>query len=50
VFAVADYAGTSANEVMRETTSGGHLGLFMGHEALSRHWPPLLQAVRARSG
>jgi hypothetical protein len=35
---------------MRETTSGGHLGLFMGHEALSRHWPPLLQAIRARSG
>jgi poly(3-hydroxyalkanoate) synthetase len=50
VFAVADYAGTPANEVMRETTSGGHLGLFMGHEALSRHWPPLLQAIRARSG
>jgi poly(3-hydroxybutyrate) depolymerase len=50
VFALADYASTPADDVMRDTTAGGHLGLFMGHEALSRHWPPLLAAVRARSG
>ncbi|MGZ4288492.1 MAG: alpha/beta fold hydrolase [Solirubrobacteraceae bacterium] len=49
VFALADYAGTSPEQVMRDTTAGGHLGLFMGHEALSHHWPPLLEAVRARS-
>jgi poly(3-hydroxybutyrate) depolymerase len=49
VFALADYAGTSPEEVVRDTTAGGHLGLFMGREALSRHWPPLLQAVRTRS-
>jgi poly(3-hydroxyalkanoate) synthetase len=49
VFALADYAGTSPEDVMRDTTDGGHLGLFMGHEALSRHWPPLLEAVRTRS-
>jgi poly(3-hydroxyalkanoate) synthetase len=49
VFALADYAGTSSEEVVRDTTAGGHLGLFMGREALSRHWPPLLQAVRTRS-
>jgi poly(3-hydroxybutyrate) depolymerase len=49
VFALADYAATAPNEVVRDTTPGGHLGLFMGHEALYRHWPPLLEAVRARS-
>jgi poly(3-hydroxyalkanoate) synthetase len=50
VFAVADYAGTPARDVMRDITSGGHLGLFMGREALGEHWPALLSAVRARSG
>jgi poly(3-hydroxyalkanoate) synthetase len=50
VFAVADYAGTPADQVLRDTTAGGHLGLFMGHEALGVHWPPLLKAVRAHSG
>ncbi len=50
VFAVADYAQTKPRDVIRATTSGGHLGLFMGREALSDHWPPLLAAVRARSG
>jgi poly(3-hydroxybutyrate) depolymerase len=49
VFALADYASTPPDKVMRDTTAGGHLGLFMGHEALSHHWPPLLEAVRTRS-
>jgi poly(3-hydroxybutyrate) depolymerase len=49
VFALADYVSTPHDDVMRDTTAGGHLGLFMGHEALSRNWPPLLGAVRARS-
>jgi poly(3-hydroxybutyrate) depolymerase len=49
VFAVADYAGTKPSDVIRDTTSGGHLGLFMGRDALNDHWPPLLEAVRARS-
>jgi poly(3-hydroxybutyrate) depolymerase len=50
VFALADYASTPSEQILRDTTAGGHLGLFMGHEALSRHWPPLLAAVRAASG
>jgi poly(3-hydroxybutyrate) depolymerase len=49
VFALADYASTTPEEIVRDTTAGGHLGLFMGHEALSAHWPPLLAAVLARS-
>ena len=49
VFALADYTSTRPEEVLRDTTAGGHLGLFMGHDALSAHWPALLAAVRARS-
>jgi poly(3-hydroxyalkanoate) synthetase len=50
VFALADYASTPDEDTERRLASGGHLGLFMGHEALREHWPPLLAAVRARSG
>jgi poly(3-hydroxybutyrate) depolymerase len=49
VFALADYASTPPEDVVRRVSSGGHLGLFMGHEALSEHWPPLLAAVLERS-
>jgi poly(3-hydroxyalkanoate) synthetase len=45
VFALADAASTPEAEVTRRTTSGGHLGLFMGREALNEHWPPLLAQV-----
>ena len=50
VFALADHARTRADAIVRDVTPGGHLGLFMGREALSSHWPPLLDAVRAHSG
>jgi poly(3-hydroxybutyrate) depolymerase len=49
VFALADYAGTPPGDVLHDTTAGGHLGLFMGHEALHEHWPPILAAVHERS-
>ena len=49
VFAIADHAATPEHDVLRETCRGGHLGLFMGHEALGNHWPRLLAAVRERS-
>jgi poly(3-hydroxybutyrate) depolymerase len=50
VFALADYASTKPGDVLRDTSAGGHLGLFMGRESLTDHWPPLLTAVRERSG
>ena len=50
VFALADYASTPAEETECCLASGGHLGLFMGHRALREQWPPLLAAVRGRSG
>jgi poly(3-hydroxybutyrate) depolymerase len=49
VFAIADYAATPEDQVTRRVTSGGHLGLFMGHEALREYWPPILADVAARS-
>ena len=49
VFALARHATTPTEHIVRATTAGGHLGLFMGHEALRTHWPPLLAGVRARS-
>ncbi|HEY2437792.1 MAG TPA: hypothetical protein VGH93_11470, partial [Solirubrobacteraceae bacterium] len=49
VFAIAELASTPASLVRRSVTTGGHLGLFMGHRALREHWPPLLAAVRRHS-
>jgi poly(3-hydroxyalkanoate) synthetase len=49
VFAIADYASTPEDQVTRRVTTGGHLGLFMGHEALREYWPPILSDVAARS-
>jgi poly(3-hydroxyalkanoate) synthetase len=49
VFALADYASTPPDKVLRHVSTGGHLGLFMGHEALREHWPPLLAHVREYS-
>jgi len=49
VYALADHASTPSALIRRELTKGGHLGLFMGHEALREHWPPLLEGVLAQS-
>lgn len=45
VFALADAVTTPRAQITRRTTRGGHLGLFMGTEALREHWPPLLAGV-----
>ena len=45
VLAIADHASTPTALVYRDVTPGGHLGLFMGHEALRHHWPPLLAHI-----
>jgi poly(3-hydroxybutyrate) depolymerase len=49
VFAIASRASTPSELIRRDVTSGGHLGLFMGHEALRNHWPPLLADVLRHS-
>jgi poly(3-hydroxyalkanoate) synthetase len=49
VFALADYAGTPPEQVRQRISPGGHLGLFMGHDALADHWPPLMAEVLSHS-
>jgi polyhydroxyalkanoate depolymerase len=49
VFAARDAVSTPKGDITMRTTSGGHLGLFMGREALREHWPPILASVLERS-
>jgi len=49
VFAIAHLASTPPKFVRRHVTAGGHLGLFMGHEALREHWPPILADILRHS-
>jgi poly(3-hydroxyalkanoate) synthetase len=49
LFAAADAVGTPQAMITRRTADGGHLGLFMGRDALRKDWPPLLAAVRELS-
>jgi poly(3-hydroxyalkanoate) synthetase len=49
VFAAARYVGTPAEDVTSATTSGGHLGLFMGTEALRDFWPGIFADIARRS-
>jgi poly(3-hydroxybutyrate) depolymerase len=45
VFALSALVSTPVELQRRHVTTGGHLGLFMGHEALREHWPPILAEV-----
>jgi poly(3-hydroxybutyrate) depolymerase len=49
VFALADHVATPPKDMLARTTSGGHLGLFMGNEALREHWPVVMAAVLQHS-
>jgi poly(3-hydroxybutyrate) depolymerase len=49
VFALAEAVSTPAKRITRRTTSGGHLGLFMGSEALRDHWPVVMASVLEHS-
>jgi poly(3-hydroxyalkanoate) synthetase len=49
LFAAAEAVGTPQDRIHRRTAKGGHLGLFMGREALRTDWPPLMEAVHALS-
>lgn len=49
LFAAAGAVGTPAEQVTVRTATGGHLGLFMGRDALRADWPVLMDAVHALS-
>jgi hypothetical protein len=40
---------TSSADVTRRLCGAGHLGLFMGREALREHWAPMMREVAALS-
>jgi poly(3-hydroxybutyrate) depolymerase len=48
VFALADHISTEPADIHRRQTTGGHLGLFMGRQALHDHWQPLFTELAAR--
>ena len=50
VFRAADAVSTSPDRVWTRTAPGGHLGLFMGSQALREEWPPLMTEVARFSG
>jgi poly(3-hydroxybutyrate) depolymerase len=49
VFALAGFASTPTAQITQLTTSGGHLGMFMGHEALRGHWATVFTDIARRS-
>jgi poly(3-hydroxybutyrate) depolymerase len=49
VFALATYASTPSELITHHVSTGGHLGLFMGHEALREHWPRMMAEVLRHS-
>jgi poly(3-hydroxybutyrate) depolymerase len=49
VWALADHVSTSPDQIEKRLVESGHLGLFMGHEALHNHWAPLMAKVSAIS-
>jgi poly(3-hydroxyalkanoate) synthetase len=50
VFRAADFVSTPADKVWKRTAPGGHLGLFMGNQALREEWPPIMDEVAKVSG
>ena len=49
VFAITHHVASPPDLIHSDVTEGGHLGLFMGHQALREHWPPLLAEVLRHS-
>jgi poly(3-hydroxybutyrate) depolymerase len=49
VWALADLVSTPSEHISRELVDAGHLGLFMGREALVGHWKPIAERLRIHS-
>jgi poly(3-hydroxybutyrate) depolymerase len=39
VFSAEEFLGTPKGQIVKTLAPGGHIGLFMGHQALSEDWP-----------
>jgi hypothetical protein len=49
VWALDGATSTPPEEVHRSLCKAGHLGLFMGRDALRDHWRPMMASVAERS-
>ncbi|GAA1383283.1 hypothetical protein GCM10009613_12510 [Pseudonocardia kongjuensis] len=49
LFAAADKVSTPAEDITYRTATAGHLGLFMGRDALRHDWPVLMETVYGHS-
>ncbi|MFP5020398.1 alpha/beta fold hydrolase [Pseudonocardia phyllosphaerae] len=49
LFATGDKVSTPASDITYRTASAGHLGLFMGRDALRHDWPVLMETVYSHS-
>ncbi|MEQ3552424.1 alpha/beta fold hydrolase [Pseudonocardia nematodicida] len=49
LFAIAEKVTTPAADITFRTATAGHLGLFMGRDALRHDWPVLMEAVYGHS-
>jgi hypothetical protein len=45
----AALASTPPEHAVKDVTAGGHLRLFLGHQALQEHWPALMTEVLRHS-
>ena len=41
VFDAEKYLGTPSGQIVKTLAPGGHIGLFMGHQALAENWPKI---------
>ena len=49
VFAAGGRGGHAGRDIVRRVADAGHLGLFMGRDALRTEWRPMMSEVAARS-
>jgi poly(3-hydroxyalkanoate) synthetase len=39
------YIGTPKTKIVKKTIPGGHIGMFMGSNALKNHWPEIARWI-----
>jgi nucleotide-binding universal stress UspA family protein len=49
VFNAEEYLGTPKDQIVKTLAPGGHIGLFMGHQALADDWPKIGAWIAAKS-
>jgi poly(3-hydroxyalkanoate) synthetase len=49
VFNAEAYLGTPPDQIEKALAPGGHIGLFMGRQALAQHWPAIAGWIAAHS-